>query len=309
MIVTVTANPSLDVEYLVERLATGSVLIAEERREDAGGKGINVARALARLGVPVRAVALLGGGAGERVADLVRTEPGVELVRVAIAAGTRTNVVVRDAHEQLKVNERGPRVAADEFDALEAAVVAAVPPGAWCVIAGSLPPGVAPERVARLVTAVRAAGGHVALDASGAALAAGAAAGPALAKPNRAEALELVGAPADGPVDVRGLLDALLARGIERVLLSLGADGAAWADGDLRLVAAAPRVVVASDVGAGDAMLAAAVAVLAGGGGPEEALRRAVAAGSVAASLPGTDAGSAEAVDALTASVTVLPLG
>lgn len=316
MIVTVTANPSLDVEYLVERLVTGEVLVADARREDAGGKGINVARALARLGVPVRAVSLLGGATGQRVARLVRAEPGIELVGVPIAAETRTNVVVRDQHEQLKVNERGPDVTADEVGALERAVADAAAPGRWCVIAGSLPPGMGPDSVARLVGAVRAAGGLVALDAAGAALAAGSAAGPTLVKPNRAEALALVGPAGDdpgagagsGPGDVRRLLDAVLARGAERVLLSLGAEGAAWAEGDLRLVAAAPHVEVASDVGAGDAMLAAAVAVLADGGGPEEALRRAVAAGSVAASLPGTDAGSAAAVDALAAVVTVLPL-
>lgn len=309
MIHTVTANPSLDVEYVTAALELDTVLVADERREDAGGKGVNVARALARLGVPATALACLGGVTGERVAELLADVRGVDVVAVPVAGETRTNVVVRDAHHHVKVNARGPAWGAREVDALLAEVERRARPGAWWVLAGSLPPGAPPDLAARLARVVRAAGGEVALDADGAALVHGIAARPSLVKPNAREAADLIGRsvadPSELDDDLPAVLDAILDLGAERVLLSLGARGAAWAEPGLRLRARGPAIDVRSDVGAGDAMLAAAVAVLAAGGPAETALLRGVASGAAAAALPGTDAAPAAVVEDLARAVVV----
>ncbi|MEY3020016.1 MAG: hypothetical protein RLZZ272_1000 [Actinomycetota bacterium] len=311
MIHTVTANPSLDVEYVTADLVVDAVLVADEVREDAGGKGVNVARALARLGVPVTALACLGGPTGERVAALLSTVPDLGLVVVPVPGETRTNVVVRDARHHVKVNAPGPAWSSEDVEALVEHVARRVRPGDWWVIAGSVPPGVPTDLAARLVHVVHAGGGEVALDADGGSLAHGVAAGPALIKPNAREAAGLVGLDVAGDVeevveeDLPAVLDGILALGARRVLLSLGSRGAAWAEPGTRLRAPGLEARAVSDVGAGDAMLAAAVAVLARGGAPDEALAQGVAAGAAAVALPGTDAAPAAVVDRLASQVRV----
>lgn len=285
MIVTVTPNPSLDRTFEVDRLDRGAVLRSVAVRTDPGGKGINVARALVANGHPARAVLPLGGHDGEQLRDDV-AGLGIDLVAVALAAPTRTNVsVVEPDGTVTKINAPGPRVQAAEVAALRDAVAGAVTHASWVAGCGSLPPGAPDDFYAELVRVAHAAGALAAVDASGTPLEAALAADPDLVKPNAEELAAIVGAPVHTLGDVVDGAQALRRRGARTVVVSLGADGAVLVDGEGAWHATTPRIVVRSAVGAGDSLVAGLLA--ADGRGPET-LRTGVAYGSAAARLPGT---------------------
>lgn len=285
MIVTVTLNPSLDRTIEVGALVRGALVRGTSTRVDAGGKGVNVARALAAHGVPTRAVLPLGGPDGERLLGLL-TASGLDVVAVPVHSATRSNVsLVEPDGTVTKVNEPGGRLDAEDVEALLASVAAAAAGADWAVLCGSLPPGVPLDVYARLCRSLQAAGTSVAVDSSGPALHAAIDAGPALLKPNREELAECVGRPLRTLGDVLAATEELRSRGAGAVLASLGADGALLVEraGVVRgrSTVLAPR----SSVGAGDAMLAG---FLSAGATGASALASGLAWGAAAASLPGS---------------------
>lgn len=285
MIVTVTPNPSLDRTLQVDELRPGHVHRAVTARTDPGGKGVNVARALAAHQIPVHAVVPMGGTAGQQLADLL-VDIGVRVVPVPVNGNTRTNVtIVDDTGTVTKVNESGAQLGPAALAELRHRVEAAVQPGDWVALSGSLPPGAPDDLYADLVLTIHNVGARVAVDTSGVPLVAALDACPDLVKPNRHELEELVG---HRLLDVAAVVDAageLLDGGVGIVLASLGAEGAILVDEEGAWHAVAQPVAVLSDVGAGDASLAG---YLAADGGGSEALRRAVAWGTAAVAQPGT---------------------
>lgn len=284
MIVTLTPNPSLDRTLEIDALDHGAVLRARSSRVEAGGKGVNVARALAVNGVGARAVLPLGGPEGDHLATLI-DELGLETRRVAIAAPVRTNVsLVEPDGTVTKINASGPELTADEVESLTKTTVAAIDGATWVAACGSLPPGAPDDLYTRLVAAVHDAGGQIAVDTSGAPLAAVVDAGPDVIKPNDEELAAIAGRELATFGDIVAAARDLRQRGVGAVLVSLGRHGAILVDDDASH-AFAPPVTPRSNVGAGDATLAGFLA--AGGAGPD-ALRHAVAYGTAAVQLPGT---------------------
>lgn len=285
MIVTLTPNPSLDRTLEVEHLREGAVNRAGRSRVEAGGKGVNVARALLAHGEAVRAVLPLGGPEGDHLHALLA---GLDLdVRtVPIAAATRTNVTLAEADGTVtKVNAPGPSLQPGELEALVTATTDALAGATWLAACGSLPTDAPDDLYARLVARAHEAGVRVAVDTSGAPLEAVVAAGPDLVKPNGEELATLVDRPLPRLGDVVAAAAELRQRGVGAVLVSLGRHGAVLVDAHGATSAATPAVTARSDVGAGDAALAG---FLAGGGAGPDALRRAVAFGAAAVRLPGT---------------------
>lgn len=285
MIVTVTPNPSLDRTIEVDALVRGAVHRAGPLLVDAGGKGVNVGRALAANEHKVRAVLPAGGADGDLLAVLL-ARTGIDHVAVPIAETVRTNVSIVEADgTTTKLNTPGPDLTPAEADALAAAAVEAAGGAAWAACCGSLPPGVADDYYARLVAELRAAGCAVAVDTSGPALRAAIAAAPDLVKPNREELEELAGRALPTLGAVVEAAEALRDRGVGTVLASLGPDGALLVDADGVVHAEAPVETVRSTVGAGDATLAG---FLSGGARGPAALVTALAWGAAAVGLPGS---------------------
>ncbi|MDF2046288.1 1-phosphofructokinase family hexose kinase [Microbacterium sp. Kw_RZR3] len=298
MIVTLTANPSADrAVVLAEALAPGEVQRALSSREDAGGKGVNVARVVTAAGAPARAVVPVNGHDPYR---LLLEDAGIALDLVEVAGRARANLTITDpAGETTKLNLPGAELSAAEARALVAGVVAAAEGASWLVLAGSLPPGVPPTFYADLIAAVRerwgSAAPRIAVDASGAALAAVVeTAQPDLIKPNHEELAELVGEDAADDADVLAeaarRARALVPGRVASALVTLGADGALLFSSEGAWRGRAPRIQVASTVGAGDSSLAGyLLADLEGAAAPER-LARSIAYGAAAATLPGTQA-------------------
>lgn len=292
MIVTLTANPSVDRTIEVADLRPGAVIRARASRVDAGGKGVNVARALAAHGRKTKAVLPSGGAEGAQLEALLASA-SLDLLTVRVADPIRANVTVVEADgTTTKLNEPGPRLSAGELDALAAALCDAAAAAEWVVLSGSLSPGAPDNWYADIIERLRGAGPRIAIDSSGPPLARAIDAWPDLVKPNREELAELAGRPIDTIADVVGAARTLNNSGVHTVLTSLGPAGAVLVRGDAAWHATAAAIEPRSTVGAGDALLAGYLAATDapggdGSGGPG-ALAEAVAWGSAAAALPGS---------------------
>lgn len=264
MIITVTLNAAIDRTVAVPNFRLGHRHRAVESRTVAGGKGINVARALERLGRPVIATGFAGGPTGDRVQEQLREED-VLTDFTRIAGETRINMAVIDptSGEQTEINERGPAVSPEEVEAFVARLRYLAEGAKLCVIAGTLPPGAGADLYARMVKDLGERGVPVVLDAEGEAMLAGLRAGAAVVTPNEREAEEIVGQEfADRGDLVHGLSE----------LLRLGADEAAITrpDGCVAAIGASTQrrfvevrtepLEAVSTVGSGDAFLAGYVA-------------------------------------------------
>jgi 1-phosphofructokinase len=285
VIVTLTANPSVDRTIEVAGLRRGGVLRALSARVDAGGKGINVARALSANGHRSVAVLPTGGAEGDQLVGLL-ARSGLHFVAVPVRGAVRANVtVVEPDGTTTKLNEPGPVLAEPEVASLAAALLAAARPEArWAVLCGSLPPGVPVRFYRDLVDQLHAAGVRVAVDTSGSAFRAALAARPDLVKPNREELAEAAGRPVDTLGDVASAGALLCDAGAGAVLASLGPDGAMLVTPAGCWLATGPVREPRSTVGAGDALLAGYLSVAARDAVPAGAL----AVPSTADSPPGT---------------------
>lgn len=286
MILTLTPNPSVDRTVEVAELRRGAVLRATSSHVDPGGKGVNVARALAANGHKTTAVLPSGGAEGAQLAALLDAE-GIALVPVPVAGAVRANVsVVEPDGTVTKLNEQGPDLSADEVSRLVAATLDAVRSEAdWLVCSGSLPRGVPATLYADLAAALSGSRVRVVVDSSGEALAAAVRSGPYLVKPNREELAEATGLPVRTVGDAVAAAQALRAAGPATVLASLGPDGAVLVDADGAVHGEAHVETPRGSVGAGDAMLAG---FLAAGGQGVAALAESLAWGAAAAGLPGS---------------------
>lgn len=308
MIVTLTANPSLDRTIeLGGPLARGEVHRATATHEQPGGKGVNVSRALIASGIDT--IALLPGNASDPMLVALRGE-GIPAASVPIAGRIRSNVTLTEPDgTTTKLNEPGPALLPADEDALIELVLTHARDAAWLVLAGSLPPGLSPDFYARVIRAVRADGARndaapdgvrrggirIAVDSSEAPLAALIASGVGvdLVKPNAEELSGLTGrATGDelesDPEAAYSAAADVVEQGARAVLATLGAKGAVLATADGGWFATMPPIVARSTVGAGDASLAGFLVADLAGGGPERLLAQAVASGSAAASLPGS---------------------
>ena len=284
MILTVTLNAAIDRTVAVPNFHQGHRHRAVESRAVAGGKGINVARALHLLGQPVLATGLAGGQTGARLLEQLDDE---EILHdfTRIEAESRYNLAVIDptSGEQTEVNERGPVVSEAELDRFLSRLSYLARGASMCVLAGSLPPGVDAELYARVVRDLRDSGTVVIVDSDGEPMSAALRAGPGVVTPNIREAEELVGHEFEGDGDLVAALAELLELGAGEAAITRpdGCVGAVGAPAQRRFyeVRAEPLEPVAA-VGSGDAFLAGYVAARFEGAEPRECLRFGVACGA-----------------------------
>lgn len=307
MIVTLTPNPSLDRAITIPELRRGEVIRASSSRVDPGGKGVNVARALAAQGADTVAVLPSGGPEGHMMEELL-AQAGVRAVTTHVEGSLRMNITVLEPDgTTTKLNEPGPTLTDETVSALLQATLDAARGGGWVVGCGSLPPGAPINLYATLTSAARAAGLSVAIDSSGEPMTHAAAALPHLIKPNHEELEELVGRRLDSLGDVRDAACGLIDRGIETVAVSLGRDGALLVTGDTVVHAGAAITTPRSTVGAGDCMLAGLLNGLSRGDAPADALAAAVTWGAAAVTLPGSRVPGPADLAGITAHVDLAP--
>jgi len=280
MIVTVTLNAAVDRTLTVPNFQLGHRHRASHSLTSAGGKGINVARALKRLGAPVVAAGLAGGRTGDRIVEDLAVE-GILNDFVRIFDESRTSIAVVDptAGGLTEVYEWGPAVRPEELDTLLDKLRYLSRVATTVAFCGSLPRDVENEFYAEAIRDLNRRGVQTVLDCEGEPLRLGVDAEPFLVSPNQAEAEALVGQEFDGDDDFLMALDAIADLGARNVLITQETScfGLFREERQVRrLRAAVPRVEPVAHVGAGDVFLAGFLSERFNGRGLEDALRTAV---------------------------------
>lgn len=298
MILTVTLNPSVDRLIYIKQLVAHDTNRILKIEEDIGGKGVNVARVLKRLDVPVTATGFLGGRTGRYIQHELQEQEGIACDFVWVQGDTRINLAIQeeDGSPPTCLNERGPQVSAEELQELLDRVVLLSREADFVSLGGSLPPGVPTDVYATLARIAQDGGAKVVLDADGEPLVQGLTAQPFLIKPNETETERLLGRPVDTIEDAVHAAMELHHQGTQVVIVSIGEKGAAVACTEGCWYAIPPKVKAVSTIGSGDSMIAGFLSVLVRGGGVEDAIRWGTAAGAATAMTDGSDIGTAEQI-------------
>lgn len=301
-IITVTFNPSIDKSTTISGLVPEKKLRCTQPVYEPGGGGLNVARAIKKLGGDATAIYTTGGHSGQFLKTLVEGE-GIRAEAVPIKNATRENLIVLDTptNQQYRFGMPGPRLDADELQKV-LDVIARYKDAAYVIVSGSLTAGV-PESVFGDIAAItKKSGARLVVDTSGSALNKATQAGVFLLKPNLGELSALAGKEEIHEEDVDDVARSIIAKGhCEIVVVSLGAGGAMLVTAKEVLHAVPPVVKRKSTVGAGDSMVAGLVLCLSRGSSLREALCYGVASGTAATMNPGTELCKKEDVEKLLA--------
>jgi 6-phosphofructokinase 2 len=296
-IFTLTMNPAIDKSTTVKRVAPNRKLRCGPPRREPGGGGLNVSRALERLGGDSVALYLAGGPTGRILGELLEEE-GLTCAPMDMEGWTRENLTVREEEEenaQYRFSMQGPEVAEDEWKACLEALTEFDPPPKYLVASGSLPPGVPADFYARAAVIARDRQIRFILDTSGDALKEGLEEGVFLVKPNLRELGALTGmSVAEEESDfeekqAEGAREILERGGAEAVMVSMGSAGALLVARDETRRIPSPTVRIRSRVGAGDSMVAGVVLGLTRDFPLSKAALFGVAAGAAAVMTPGTE--------------------
>lgn len=258
-VATITVNAAIDRMTTIDNFRAGTVNRVSESRDTPGGKGVNVASALADYGLRVAVTGLLGRENDAAFGELFASK-GIADRFVRINGETRVGIKIVDpaSSETTDINFPGAAAARADLPALLSATASIR--ARWWLVAGSLPPGVEPTFYRELIRGLKERGASVALDTSGAALRAGIEAGPDIIKPNVHELEALLGRKL-GSID--GIVEAareLLKKGVAMVVVSMGAEGACFVTPEATVITRSSDIKVLSTVGAGDAMVAGILA-------------------------------------------------
>jgi len=290
MIATITLNPTIDRTITVYGLHLDEANRWTSLRLYAGGKGIDVSRAIHEMGGKTVAYGFIGGATG-RTVEILLDEEGVPFSFTPIQQETRTNFIIADTKnaKQTRIDAPGPRISKRELERFKHKIERIDPKPELMVIGGSVPPGIPNDIYYDTVTGCRKHKIRCVLDSAGQWLKEGIKAKPYLVKPNVHEAEELLNTElTTEEAVIKAALD-LVEMGIEIATISRGKDGIIAATKQTIVKAVPPAVKVVSAVGAGDCTIAGLALKLAYGEPLIDACRLAVAMGAAAVLTPGTE--------------------
>lgn len=289
-IVTITFSPCIDKSTSVQSLIPEKKLKCKTPKLEPGGGGINVARAIKKLGGEATAIFPSGGYTGKYFNHLLEQE-SIPSIIIETAGETRENIIVLDefTNNQYRFGMPGTALSQKEWkQCLEA--VQEINNIEFIIASGSLPPGVPSNIFAQLGKIAKAKGAKYIVDTSGDALNQAANEGVYLLKPNLGELSTLAGIK---HVDIDKVemiaKEVIREKKCEMIVVSLGAGGALLVTATETYKAVPPEVNRKSTVGAGDSMVAGMVYSLSAGKNLEQSLRYGVACGTAATMNPGTE--------------------
>ncbi|GAB3893958.1 1-phosphofructokinase family hexose kinase [Larkinella knui] len=297
MIITLTLNPAVDISTTVDHLVPEQKLRCAAARYDPGGGGINVSRAIHRLGGESLAVFPTGGATGSLLENLVAGQQ-IDFQTVPMAGWTRQSIVVLETatRQQFRFGLPGPAWSVAEGELFLDALRAFSAPLDYVVLSGSMPPGLPVDYGAAIARIVKRQGARLILDTSGEPLRMAVQEGAFLLKPNLGELASLVGVDKLELDEVEEAARSVIRRSwCEVVVVSLGPAGALLVAGSGNtdqyacFRVPAPTVKKQSTVGAGDSMVGGMVYALSQGKSYEDMLRLGVACGTAATMNPGTE--------------------
>ncbi len=299
-VITVTLNPCIDKTFDVERLIPDRKLVGDDVKDYPGGGGINVARVLARLDVPVKAYWSYGGEMGRRLGRLVDAEE-VPHEPVPVAGEVRENVIVSETStgNQYRFGLPGPTLTDEDREKWLRVIKGLSSSNQYIVFSGGLTAGMSLDQFEELLRAIPK-GSRLIVDTKKEAMQRALRVGVYLIKPNIEELEDLTGREmSDNAAVEQACRDILEEGGAEVVVVTLGRAGAMLATRDKVEHFSSPSVRLSSKVGAGDSMMGGLVAGLAGNRSLSDSVRLGVAAGTAAVMSPGTELCRREDVERL----------
>lgn len=289
-IVTITFNPCIDKTTSVKKLIPEKKLHCTEPTFEPGGGGINVARAIKKLGGNAVAIYPAGGYIGHFFSHLLEKEK-VPAVVVPVEHAMRENVIVleENSNQQFrfgfpgaKLNDHEWRQCLEEIEKMDDVE--------FIVASGSIPEGVPHDIFAKLAVIAKNKNVKLIVDTSGGALKLAAKEGVYMMKPNIGELTWLAGKNELAIKDVPNAGRKIISQGnCEVLVISMGGDGAMLLTRDVEFIVRTPTVINRSTVGAGDSMVAGVVLQLSNGKRIEEAFVYGVASGTAATMNRGTE--------------------
>jgi len=299
MIATLTLNPALDKSTHISGLVPEKKLRCLSPEYFPGGGGINVSRALSRLGLDNQAIYVAGGPAGEMIGKLL-TKEKISSLAIEVDEWTRENLVVKDDASGNQYRFTFPGLPMKENDQINVlSFISSLNPfPSILVMSGSFAPQFPLEFITRIQKLCANNHAKLVIDTSGPYLNEAAKSGVHLLKPNYHELCELAGIEGDEVFDLHKIGKRVLEKyPVEILVVSLGANGASIITKDEYHHEPAPKVPVKSTVGAGDSMVAGLVFALSKGKPLKDVLRYGVACGTATTMNDGTGLFKAEQVD------------
>ena len=289
-IITITFNPAIDKSTRVEKLIPEKKLNCELPIYEPGGGGINVARAIKKLGGEATAIYLAGGYSGIRFTELLN-DASIETIITKTQNDTRENLVVVEVatNKQFRFGMPGLEVYESEWQALLKSIEK-IDKVDFIVASGSLPEGIPTDIFARIALIAQKKNAKYIVDTSGEALTRAVEAGVYMIKPNLGELSSLVRIEQLNIDSVGIMARKLIEKGkCEAVTVSMGADGAMLVTKDLMVSIKPPKVDIKSTVGAGDSMVAGIVLSLSKNKSLIESVQYGVACGTAATMNEGSE--------------------
>lgn len=287
-IVTLTLNPAFDVHCEISDFRPGHENLARITANDAGGKGINISRALTANGVDNLAFVLLGE---ENGADFARAlaRDGIACRTLTVPGRIRENLTCHTAGQpETRISFAGFSISGAQLVQVMEQLNELVAADDIVTFTGRVPAGVDKAGVTRLLGSIRERGERLVIDSRSVDLALLRESRPWMIKPNQEEISQYLGHEVTGFDQIAAAAQQLHRDGIANVMVSLGGQGAMLVCEQGVFTAAAPEVEVCSTVGAGDSMIAGFLAGVRQGLQARECLRLAVAYGSAACMTSGT---------------------
>lgn len=256
MILTITLNPAVDKTCHIQELILGQVNRLESTKSIAGGKGVNVTKILRQFDYPVTAMGFLGGYSGRMIEETLEKMGAVcRFTHIAQETRVSTNILAENGYVT-EILEPGPVITEGELQQFLEEYKARLPHCEVVVLSGSIPQGIPTNIYQTLTKLAKEQGCKVLLDTSGEALKAGVEAAPYLIKPNHKELEVLVGRKLGNQEELVAVAKELLEKGIQKVLISMGAQGLLYVDGKGAVKQPAYKVKAINTVACGDTVVA-----------------------------------------------------
>lgn len=308
-VAVLSLNPAVDISYIIPQLLEYQKVLAEQTLYHPGGNGINIARALAELGVPAHCCSVIGGESGDLLLKLLADILGDRHTWFRVEGETRINTTIMQQNPpgQYEVTSYGPEVPREVVEQVSDCLLAHTGTGIG-VLSGLLPPGIVETTYADLVQRIRDQGGRAVVDARSMVLQLAIEARPWMVRMNKHSLERIMNRLLGSVEDIAEAARQIQQRGIEYVCVTLGDVGAILVDPDDSYHGFAPRIHKQSTVGCGDSMVTGLIASSLRGESSGEMLQFGIMCASATASLPGTELFRRADLDAWASKVEVTAL-
>ncbi len=293
---TITLNPAFDVHLRVEDLRLHAENYAHSVAKHAGGKGVNISRALKSFGIENMPFLVLGKSGGAEFLDFLKKD-GL-LCRTIMTDGmVRENITLHVNDGETRISAEGCEISDSILDELFGTIKNECERETIVTFTGRLPKGISKEKAAEFLAKIKELGPKIIVDCNSFSNDELFRIKPFLIKPNEQEIAQLTGKKAENTEDALELAEELCEKGIENVIISLGEQGFSYCNKNHRFIISVPKVEVVSTIGAGDSLIAGFVAGMIQGFGLEDTLKIAAAFGTAACLEAGTNPPQKEEID------------